>query len=283
MIAYGQWTEPYVDAEPARERLREMQAVGIGWRRAGELTGLSASRISAILFGQAGRKPASRIRPATEAAILAVHPAPELALPGARVDAVGTRRRIQALVATGRPLAEVARMLGKDPRPFGKILSQPTVTAETAAATRTLYDRIGERLPEPATPRERYRAEAARQLAARNGWAPPMAWDPSLLDKPDASPAEGWQDWQPRQLRGRERWAAIAEDAEFMARKQDLTPAQIAGRLGISEQNLTSVLIRHREAEAADLEREHGQQRIRFAEAADAEAGGGRVAEAEAG
>ncbi len=46
MVAYGRWRPPYVDAGPARQRLQELQAAGIGWRRAAELAGLDKSIVS---------------------------------------------------------------------------------------------------------------------------------------------------------------------------------------------------------------------------------------------
>jgi hypothetical protein len=83
-----------------------------------------------------------------------------------RVDATGTQRRIQAMVANGRPLAEIARLLGREPGPVSRILTQATVNEETAQAVSGLYRRIGDRIPQPQTPAERRQIAAARKLAA---------------------------------------------------------------------------------------------------------------------
>jgi hypothetical protein len=269
MIAYGQW-QPWVDAGPARERLIAFRDAGIGRRRVGKLTGLHPSVISGILYGQAGRQ----IRPETEAKILAVEPSPKLA---ARVDATGTHRRIQAMVASGRPLGQIGRRLGKDPKGFRRILAQPTVEASTADGVRRLYDAIGWRIAEPKTPRAQYRAAAARKMAADNGWPPASAWSADQIDRPDGVPDEGWQEWQRRPLRGPERWAAVAEDTRWLEETQGLDRRQIAKRLGMSRDDLDHFLMKARDAEAA----EHEQQRERFAAAA--EDSGREVLDVEAG
>ncbi|HEY2269252.1 MAG TPA: hypothetical protein VGI96_42005, partial [Streptosporangiaceae bacterium] len=78
MKAYGQW-QPFVDAEPARQHVRMLAAHGIGWKRAAELAGVSNGSMSKLLYGGPGdRPPAKRIRPETEAKILAVRPSLDL-------------------------------------------------------------------------------------------------------------------------------------------------------------------------------------------------------------
>jgi hypothetical protein len=159
-----------------------------------------------------------------------------------RVDATGTQRRIQAMVANGRPLAEIARLLGREPGPVSRILTQATVNEETAQAVSGLYRRIGDRIPQPQTPAERRQIAAARKLAARRAWPPSLAWDIDQIDDPGGAPVGGWKGWQPRSLRGSSGWAAVAEDAEFLAREEGPTDKQIAERLGMSPNALQRVL-----------------------------------------
>ncbi len=159
-----------------------------------------------------------------------------------RVDATGTHRRIQALVGNGRPLTEVARLLGREPGAASWILSQVTVTAETAVAVSALYRRIGDRVPQPATPAEERQVAAARRLAERRGWPPSLAWEPDQIDDPAGEPVGGWNGWQRRQARGPARWAAVAEDAEFLTREEGLNRHQIAERLGMTDGALDRVL-----------------------------------------
>jgi hypothetical protein len=72
LIAYGRW-QPYVDAGPAREHVRQLAARGIGWKQAAMLAGVPTGAMSKLLYGgPGGRPPSQRVRPGTAAAILAV-------------------------------------------------------------------------------------------------------------------------------------------------------------------------------------------------------------------
>jgi hypothetical protein len=186
--------------------------------------------------------------------------APQAPPQPARIDATGTKRRLQALVANGRPLAEIAQHLGWDPGAPGRILDRATVPAATARAVSNLYRRLGDRIPQPQTPAERQRFAAARRLAEKHGWPPSMAWDTEQLDDPDGAPAGGWKGWQRRRVRGPQRWKAVAEDAKFLAKEEGLNKQQIAERLQMTENALERVLsLAHKdkaEAQQASTERE---------------------------
>src|SRR5258708_22806161 len=97
-ILYGRW-QPYVDAGPSRRKLRELSVAGIGWKRAAELSGLSPTAVSTLLYGRGGRPPSKRVRAETESAILAIPVSAELVAGRTVHDGTGTRRRLQALVA----------------------------------------------------------------------------------------------------------------------------------------------------------------------------------------
>lgn len=66
--------EPFVDAAPAREYLRDLQKYGIGPVTVAALSGVSHGSITRILYGDrsAGRPPSRRIRPETERRILGI-------------------------------------------------------------------------------------------------------------------------------------------------------------------------------------------------------------------
>jgi hypothetical protein len=184
-----------------------------------------------------------------------------------RVDATGTQRRLQALVANGRPLAEIARLLGRKPGPVGRILTQETVSQETALAVQNLYRALGDKIPDPETPAERQQFTAAREFAARQGWPPSMAWELDQLDDPDGQPEGGWDGWSRRPQRGPARWLAVSEDAEFMRKQEGLGQGDIAVRLGMTEAALERMLIRAREYKQQQAEHEPAADGI------DAEAG----------
>ena len=112
-------------------------------------------------------------------------------------DATGTKRRVQALMAAGWPLARQAVLLGRDDTNFWKTLHARRVTPKTARAVAALYDQIWDRPPPLANKWEKSASTCARKQAAAAGWPPPLAWDddpgPHCIDDPAASPAPGWR------------------------------------------------------------------------------------------
>ena len=147
MKLYGRW-QPYVDAAPAREHVRALSAAGVGWKRAAKLAGVSTGSMSRLLFGGPGdRLPSRRIRPETERRLLAVRITPAALSPGARVDATGTRRRLQALVACGYSKSRLAARLGVQGGNLATSMERDQVTAATERAVRALYDELWGRAP----------------------------------------------------------------------------------------------------------------------------------------
>lgn len=192
-IAYGKW-QPYVDAEPVRQHVRNLGEFGIGWMRLARLAGVPRGTVSKLLYGdpKRGSAPSKRLLSKNALALLAIEPT--LDNMGARVpiDGTGTRRRLQALVAKGWTQSELARRLGADRTNFARTITSDLVHASTARATNTLYDELWRASPEghgvPA-----HRAAAARRSARERHWAPVGAWDDDLIDSPEAYP-----DWTGR-------------------------------------------------------------------------------------
>jgi hypothetical protein len=240
MIAYGQW-QPYVDAEPARQHVQALRAAGLGRRRIAQLAGVPASAVAGLLYGQPGRPPARRLRPGTAARLLAVQPGPTARAAGTPVDAAGTQRRLQALVALGHPQATLARRLGMTRSNFGAMMRRPQVTAATARAATRLYGQLWDTPPPVGTPRARAIAAQARAHAAARGWPPPLAWDDDTIDNPAAGPASGWQ-----RTSARRPAAGLAADAGELITGQGYTRRQAAERLGVTPGALTRALTRTR-------------------------------------
>ena len=253
MIRYGRW-RPYVDAGAAREHLRAVTAAGIGWKRAAQLAGVSTGAMSKLLYGgPGGRPPSRRIRQETERKILAIRPAPELLSAGARTDATGTRRRVQALVAVGYSQATLAARLGIQRSNF-RLATCDQVTAVTARAVRELYDELWDVPPGESAHRARLSASRARNYARARDWALPMAWDEEALDDPDAGPAESWR----RSERTTIRSADLAEDADFVRSAGGCrTQNEVAMRLSVSQDRLDHACMRVGARQAAN-EREAG-------------------------
>lgn len=187
--AYG--IQSYVDAEPARQHVRNLGALGMGWKRVARAAGLSPSTVWKLVYGDRTRfdGPSKRVRPATANAILAV----ELDLAdGAIIDCTGTTRRIQALVALGYSQSFLAGRLDIGVGNFGP-LSHGTrdVTVATARDVRALFDELG---MTPPTARDRHHQASvtrSRRYAQIAGWVPPLAWDDDTIDDPDAKPNVG--------------------------------------------------------------------------------------------
>lgn len=186
--AYGRW-EPYVDAEPARNHVRMLMDYGLGWKRIAELAGVGRGTVEKLLYGSRhrGMGPSKGIRPETARKLLAVRPEGERLGGAVNVDATGTRRRLQALVAGGWPQARLAAQLGMSPGNFGKTLRSPRVLAATERAVRKLYDQMWRE-----DPAQHGATEAsitrARRHARSNGWSPVGAWDDDTIDDPQAFP-----------------------------------------------------------------------------------------------
>lgn len=95
-----------------------------------------------------------------------------------RLDATGTRRRIEALAALGWPLHELGAQLDMHPESVHRIgRIHPAVYRRTAARVAAVYEQLC-MTTGPST-RTRNRAHA-------NGWAPPLAWD--NIDDPHEQP-----------------------------------------------------------------------------------------------
>jgi hypothetical protein len=191
--AYGQWA-PFVSAEPAWAHIQALARAGIGWRRAAALAGVSTGAVSKLLYGGPGdREPTRHIRAATAAAIMTVRPDARHLGGAALVNAAGTHRRLQALVASGWSQAKLAGRLGMTPANFAAMMRRGQVTAATARAAATVYDELWNQPPPQTSQREKIAATRARNHAQARGWVPPLAWDDDQIDRSDGIPAEGWR------------------------------------------------------------------------------------------
>lgn len=183
--AYGR--EAYVDAAPVRAHVQALQAQGMGWKRVARAAGLDESTVWKLIYGDPARglAPSQRVTRKTRDALLAV--TLDLA-PGATIDGTGTRRRLQALVAIGWSMSELARRLGMLPSNLGATIhGRKEVTVATATKARDLYDQLWDQ-PAPPSGRHGSVPVKARNLARRYGWVPPLAWDDETIDDPSATP-----------------------------------------------------------------------------------------------
>ncbi len=193
-IAYGTWPG-LVDAEPARAHLRALRADGLSLQRIAELSGIGQGTVNALVYGAPSRqaKPRARLRADTQRRLLAVHFDPASVAAGRRVDATGTRRRLQALTALGWSVSCLALRTDQTVRTLRRILLADMVTADTARSVAALYEQLRTAAPPRRTGPERAAADRAVSRAQTAGWRPPLAWDDidTEQNETDQSPARG--------------------------------------------------------------------------------------------
>ncbi|WP_159041450.1 hypothetical protein [Streptomyces sp. WM4235] len=147
--------------------------------------GVSTAVIANILYPSPGRKRSQTIRKGNAAALLAVGPRDVVQ---GRVDATGTKRRIQALVANGWPLLQIGPHVKRHPYYLSDLLKQDRVYAYTAHDVAVGYERLWNANPQ-AHGVTVHASAIARTHAAKKGWVPPAAWDDELIDDPEAQSA----------------------------------------------------------------------------------------------
>jgi hypothetical protein len=187
--AYGRWN-PWTDATIVRTHLASLAREGIGAERAAELAGVSPATVRNIIWGVKGRPLTTKVRTVIAEKILAVQPGVDALAGGARMDATGTRRRIQALAVRGFPLGWLADQLGMIPGNVSRILRQNTVEATTHRAIAALYREL-ENIDPAAFDINGRASTYIRNRAARKGWAPPACWD----DEHDINDPQSFPDW----------------------------------------------------------------------------------------
>jgi DNA-binding CsgD family transcriptional regulator/DNA-binding Xre family transcriptional regulator len=232
---YGRWA-PFVDAAPAREHVRACMAAGLGTRRICAISGVSRAALVSLLYGTQRTSgppvPATRIRPETAERLLAVQISTDNLAGGVCVDAIGTRRRLQALVAIGWSRAELGRRIGVTPQNFTSLLATGQVTVRTAAAVRALYDALSMQPRSADDHPTRININRARHSAAAAGWVPPLAWDDEDIDDPAARPAQASRG--PRREGAHALTAAEREELVRSLHRQQCSDRQIADRTGMS-------------------------------------------------
>ena len=184
---FGRW-EPYVDATRARQHIQTLRAAGIGVDQIAKLAGLSSSHVRGLIYPSSrGKPPFQKVRRETAERILAVPADDTSRAANSHVDATGTRRRLQALVAVGWAQAWLARELYRSPANLRRSMTSESVTARTAQLVNDMYERLWDAPPPRQTIAQRNASDAARAQATNHRWLPPLAWD-DIDEDPDPDP-----------------------------------------------------------------------------------------------
>ena len=185
---YSRW-QPYIDADPVRQHIAALRAAGIGVERIAALAGLSVSHTRELAEpGRGNSRGTRRVRPRTATRVLRIGVNETSRAPHSRVDATGTRRRLQALIAIGWPAELLANLLGRRLNSLHRSMTGESVTARTAHDVATLYERLWNCRPPRMTGEQRAAADAAQAHAAAQGWPTPLAWDDIDTDPTPPAP-----------------------------------------------------------------------------------------------
>lgn len=203
------------DIEPVRAHIRRLLVRGGSYRSIADATGCGINTIRWIADGTR-----TKIRASTARRVLAVASAPETQRP---VPALGSIRRVQALMAAGHSVTVIRAAAGVNHNVMANLVSGAAtgVWGCTAAAVAEAYDRLS--MTAGSSARSRQRAERA-------GWPPPLAW--LDIDDPDENPA-GWQ-----RRDSRRRSEDLAAEAEEIRRTCGIGWDLIAERLGVARNTL---------------------------------------------
>ncbi|NHI16834.1 hypothetical protein [Microbacterium excoecariae] len=169
-IAFGRYNRR-VDAEPVRAYVRSLIAAGVTLRTIQRGTGTS---LTTLMYGPGPQK---RIDADRAAAILAYRPSLRDVASTTVIDARGTRRRLQGLVALGWTFADIARASGMASAVLSGLARASRCRAGTATQIAEVFEAMSMTLPGSRSRIERRDRTRARGIAAREGWVPPLAWD----------------------------------------------------------------------------------------------------------
>lgn len=225
---YGLW-QPLVDAQPARQHIGALRDAGHSIPDIQRQARVSAATMARILYDGVNKR-ADRIRPEVAERILAVPLRPAAVKPSTAIDATGTRRRIQALVAMGWSLNALGPRLGFHPRRLTDILQAERVLASTARRIADGYRAVHTLNPEAHGVPKRS-VTASRNLAAREGWHGPLAWDD--IDDPACEPeTDGRANYRRRHK------AVIDLELVALRTSQGRTAEQIAAEIGCHKRSV---------------------------------------------
>jgi hypothetical protein len=230
-LANGTW-QPLVDAETARTHIEHLHQQGLSYATIARRARLEMVIIQRVRYGVKGRPRTERIRPSTEAAILAVKADNHISdLPsGAYASNRGTVRRLHALRAIGWPADLIADRAGLARRTLTRAGATTSFEAETHRRIHDVYDLLHDQDPLVAGANPSV-VKRNQTLARRHGWPTPTGWVDIDNDE-EPLPPRRWTIRYASSAGGRSGEAVIEQTAELAA--QGEIRERIAQRIGIS-------------------------------------------------
>jgi hypothetical protein len=225
-----------VDAQPMRDHVQALLAAGMSFRGIALTAGWKSRNSLASSLER------DRVTVRTFERVMAISPESDMRRFG-YVDATGSQRRLQGLVAIGWTTWEITRRMGgKDHGTVTDITScnNTTIRRATADAIKAIFDELWDK-PGP--------SRISAQRAAKRGWVVPLAWDDDTIDDPAATPDLGEPDAPVR--RGRSRADVVEDYLDTWDHHLGYVPAA-AARLGMTESTLMRLLYRAR-ADGANI------------------------------
>ncbi|UTN91878.1 helix-turn-helix DNA binding domain protein [Streptomyces phage Stuff] len=185
-----------VDVAPVRAYLRKLHYVyGMSARMISSRCTLSEGSISEIINGER-RGDYGQIYTIREIyrenaeSVMSVEPEIPTDRGGARVNAIGTTRRIQGLAAEGFPIRWVGNQIGTTSQTFYLTAwgQREVVYFSTAWKIKSLYEKLENDLHPEFHGIDAGKAKLARTYAERKGYVRPIFWDWDTIDEPDGFP-----------------------------------------------------------------------------------------------
>ncbi|MHC9046781.1 hypothetical protein ACYX8G_19525 [Microbacterium saperdae] len=93
------------------------------------------------------------------------------------IPALGTQRRIQALMTLGWSMTAIAGQFGDRRGNVRRILETTTISRRFATKIADAYDELSMKIPYGTDRHSRSMIARTRAYAARRRWLPPLAWD----------------------------------------------------------------------------------------------------------
>lgn len=242
---YRVWRKNHkpVPATIITSRLNTFRAAGLNWTQISHLTGVPKRTLHAIhrkkyVLAATATPILNTPVPKTSHCTSVTDWTKEALSDGTLVPAVGTIRRLRALIAIGYHNAFLAERIGCGRKHLTSIIrgEHERCTAGVARRVDTLFHEL-QLTPAPNHPLSRQ----ARGRAKKSGWPPPLAWDEETIDDPTVEPdTEAYL--HADQLNG---WRT-AELADIVAdyRACGYSNKHLADQLGITVHSLRRLLSR---------------------------------------